>query len=140
MTPQIVFKIANSMALTAWIFLILAPRFKGTVKIVKSGLVSLVLSLFYIGALSLSYRIFFEGGGFNSLKELATLFSNEWALLAGWVHYLAFDLLIGVMAAEKLRNRNAIIRSICLFLIFMFGPIGWLLMKGLTYNNEVQGV
>ena len=34
-------------------------------------------------------------GGFSSLPDVALLFSNPWLLLAGWIHYLAFDLLVG---------------------------------------------
>ena len=36
-----------------------------------------------------------SSGGFSSLADVSALFSNPWLLLAGWVHYLAFDLLVG---------------------------------------------
>ena len=49
-------------------------------------------------------------------------------LLAGWVHYLAFDLFVGTW-----ETRDAVARGIsrwilapCLLLTFLFGPIGWL--------------
>jgi hypothetical protein len=49
--------------------------------------------------------------------------------VAGWVHYLAFDLMTGLFI-----KRNALKHGIshwllipCLFLTFMFGPIGLLL-------------
>jgi hypothetical protein len=35
------------------------------------------------------------------LSAVAMLFSNPWLLLAGWTHYLAFDLFIG---SWKLRD------------------------------------
>jgi uncharacterized membrane protein YhdT len=57
------------------------------------------------------------------------LFSNPWLLVAGWLHYLAFDLLTGTWEA-----RDAVSRGVprwllvpCLFLTLMFGPTGWLL-------------
>jgi predicted TIM-barrel fold metal-dependent hydrolase len=34
-------------------------------------------------------------GGFSTLTAVSQLFSNPWMLLAGWIHYLAFDLFIG---------------------------------------------
>ena len=34
-------------------------------------------------------------GGFGSLADVATLFQKQELLLAGWIHYLAFDLFIG---------------------------------------------
>ena len=39
----------------------------------------------------------FQGaeGGFGSLADVATLFGKPELLLAGWIHYLAFDLFIG---------------------------------------------
>jgi Domain of unknown function (DUF4281) len=67
-------------------------------------------------------------GGFSTLAEVVALFGNPWMVLAGWLHYLAFDLLIGTWEA-----RDAVERGVprwllvpCLFLTFMFGPTGWL--------------
>jgi hypothetical protein len=39
-------------------------------------------------------------GGFSSLAGVGTLFANPWLLLAGWVHYLTFDLLVGSWELE----------------------------------------
>jgi ABA4-like protein len=68
-------------------------------------------------------------GGFGSLDQVAILFSNRQALLAGWIHYLAFDLFIGsweVRDAQRLAIPHlAVIPA--LVLTFMFGPIGLLL-------------
>jgi hypothetical protein len=70
-------------------------------------------------------------GGFNSLSGVTTLFANPWLLLAGWQHYLAFDLLIGTWEA-----RDSVERGVprwllvpCLFLTLMFGPTGWVLYR-----------
>jgi hypothetical protein len=72
-------------------------------------------------------------GGFSSLAGVSALFSSPWLLLAGWIHYLAFDLLVGTWEV-----RDALARDIpqllvvpCLALTFMFGPAGWLLYAGL---------
>ena len=43
----------------------------------------------------------------GSRRSIATLFSNPWALLAGWTHYLAFDLLIGTWEGRRTRARTA---------------------------------
>lgn len=65
-------------------------------------------------------------GGFNSLAQVAKLFEHEYVLLAGWVHYLAFDLFIG-----RWEVRNSQVRAVphwmvipCLVLTFLLGPIG----------------
>jgi ABA DEFICIENT 4-like len=67
-------------------------------------------------------------GGFSTLAGVSKLFEDPWVLLAGWLHYLAFDLLIGTWEA-----RDSIERGVsrwllvpCLFFTFMFGPMGWL--------------
>ena len=68
-------------------------------------------------------------GGFGTLDEVAALFSNRWLLLAGWIHYLAFDLFIGsweVRDAQALGISHLIVIP-CLVLTFMFGPVGLLL-------------
>ena len=61
-----------------------------------------------IGALSLTYAVlilvyFFrvEGGGFGSIAEVRALFMSDPVLVAGWVHYLAFDLFIGTWIAVE---------------------------------------
>jgi hypothetical protein len=61
------------------------------------------------------------------------LFANRWLLLAGWVHYLVFDLLVGrweVLDARDRQISHAVVIP-CLLLTFMFGPAGWLLYVGI---------
>ena len=70
-------------------------------------------------------------GGFSSLDGVASLFANRWLLLAGWTHYLAFDLLVGVWEVHDSRERGIphLLVVPCLALTFMFGPAGWLLYQ-----------
>ena len=69
------------------------------------------------------------GGDFNSLAGVARLFSVPGVLLAGWVHYLAFDLWVGRWIVDDLlaadRSRWWLLPT--LPLTFMFGPCGLLL-------------
>jgi hypothetical protein len=62
-------------------------------------------------------------------------FSNDWHLLAGWVHYLAFDLFIGswqVRDAQKHRVPHlAVVPG--LILTFLFGPVGLLLYRTIRF-------
>jgi len=73
-----------------------------------------------------------EGGGFGSLLEVRALFASDPALLAGWLHYLAFDLFVGLWIAERAdaRGLNRFIQAPLLFATFMFGPIGLLMTIG----------
>ena len=73
-----------------------------------------------------------SAGGFSTLAGVALLFSNPWLLLAGWMHYLAFDLLVGSWEVRDARERGIphLLVVPCLLLTFMFGPAGWLLYHG----------
>ena len=74
---------------------------------------------------------------------MALLFSNPWALLAGWVHYLAFDLFVGSWEVRDSQARGIPHWLVlpCLFLTFMFGPAGWLLYMAVrvvrTHNAAI---
>ena len=74
-----------------------------------------------------------SAGGFSSLPAVATLFSNPWLLLAGWTHYLAFDLLVGSWEVRDARDRGIphLLVLPCLALTFLFGPAGWMLYMAL---------
>ncbi len=89
------------------------------------GFVALVLTALYI-ALILSY--WSSGtGDFQSLAGVARLFEHPGLLLAGWIHYLAFDLLVGTWEREEARRIGLAqwVLVPCLVLTFLFGPLGW---------------
>ncbi|HEU6452531.1 MAG TPA: ABA4-like family protein, partial [Gemmatimonadaceae bacterium] len=56
-------------------------------------------------------------------------FENPWALLAGWVHYLAFDLFVGGWEVRDAQRRGIphLLVVPALVLTFLFGPGGLLL-------------
>ena len=45
-------------------------------------------------------------GGFSSLSGVMLLFTDRWLVLAGWVHYLAFDLFIGSWQVRDARRNQ----------------------------------
>ena len=53
-------------------------------------------------------------------------------LLAGWIHYLAFDFLVGrvVLADAQRRGIHHLLVVPCLLLTFMLGPTGYLVYAG----------
>ncbi|PLK69385.1 DUF4281 domain-containing protein [Rhizobium sp. TH135] len=127
MSPDTVFSITSSTAMAGWLLLILAPRWRALIAFIRFGL---------IGALSLTYAVlilvyFFrvEGGGFGSIAEVRALFMSDPVLVAGWVHYLAFDLFIGTWIAVEADKRgyNRLLQAPMLVATFMFGPLGLLL-------------
>ncbi len=130
MTPTLdaalIFQASSTAAMSAWVVLILAPRWPRLLGALRYGL---------IGALSLVYAVlialyFFRvpGGGFNSIEQVRALFMNDAVLTAGWIHYLAFDLFVGLWIAEKADQigLHRLLQAPILLLTFMFGPAGWL--------------
>lgn len=98
MTPERVFTLCNSAALAGWIVLAVAPRRRWASAVVSGLLIPALLALVYAVLIALHLG---EGrGGFGSLAAVSALFANPWLLLAGWVHYLAFDLFIGSWEAR----------------------------------------
>ena len=127
MTPNQTFDILNLIALVAWVLLLLSPRLPRWSSTVTGGIVPSVLAAVYT-AIVVATWVGSEGG-FSSLADVATLFSNPWILLAGWTHYLAFDLLVGNWEMRDARTRGIPYMLVlpCLVLTFLFGPAGWLL-------------
>jgi hypothetical protein len=72
-------------------------------------------------------------GGFSSLTGVSALFDNPWGLLAGWTHYLAFDLFIGGWEVRDARRRGIphLLVVPALALTFLLGPGGLLLYLGI---------
>ena len=130
MKAEQVFSLANLLALVGWLLLAIVPRWRFTRKIVLSGGISLLLSAVYLVLIALFFGQ--AEGGFGSLAGVMKLFANQWAVLAGWIHYLAFDLFIGVWEVKDAQARGVSHWLVlpCLFLTFMFGPIGLLLYHG----------
>jgi hypothetical protein len=125
MTADQLFSICNLLALPGWILLILAPR-KRWALIVAGTVIPAAMAGVYV--FLIAFHVGEGTGGFSTLAGVAQLFSNPWLLLAGWVHYLAFDLFVGTW-----ETRDAAARGIahwvvvpCLLLTFLLGPIGWL--------------
>ena len=126
MTPDSIFPIVNAIALLSWLALIARPRHPLVRQWTSLG-APLLFAVVYVAIIVA--RMGRARGDFSSLAGVATLFRDEWILLAGWVHYLAFDLLIGAWEVRdaELRGLPQWRVAPCLVLTFLFGPAGWLL-------------
>jgi len=130
MSPNQIFSIANVTALCCWLLLAALPGRKWVAGIIAGVAVPAALAAAYTLIIALAFPG--TDGGFSSLPDVAKLFSDPWLLLAGWLHYLAFDLLVGSWEARDARERgipHALVLP-CLALTFLFGPAGWLLYLG----------
>jgi hypothetical protein len=125
------FSLAGAVVLPCWLLLLVAPSWKWTQRL-ATFVAPLLIASVYVWLLFSHPAP--QGGGFNSLAQVAVLFSSPYALLAGWIHYLAFDLFTGAWEARD-AVRLGISRwavAPCLVLTFLFGPLGlslYLLLK-----------
>jgi len=121
------FSHAGLVAMLGWVVLIFAPRRWPAVTLIPAVIAPVILS---IGYAVLIFRYFGSAeGGFDSLANVALLFGKEPLLLAGWVHYLAFDLFVGAWIASESDRAgiSRVIQAPILVATFMLGPIGLLL-------------
>lgn len=90
-----------------------------------------LLSILY-SALILAFWSRAEGG-FDSLAGVMQLFTFQELALAGWIHFLAFDMFLGAWEVRTAKQEGIAFYLIipCLALTFTFGPIGFLLFMGL---------
>ncbi len=127
MTPEQVFSITGSIAMTGWVILALAPRRWPLLNALPRLILPTILGLFYAAYIFAFFAV--SGGGYGTLAEVRQLFTLDELLLAGWIHYLAFDLMIGAYLADRL-DRAGIGRLLqlpVLFATLMFGPVGLIL-------------
>lgn len=129
LTPDFLFTLANLAAFAGWALLLVAPRWSLTRRLVRSGGLPLLLAFAYVLLIGSHYLGHASEGGFSTLAEVATLFRDPWALLAGWVHYLCFDMSIGIWETHDAQKRGVphLLLVPVLLLTFLFGPLGLLL-------------
>ena len=139
MSAERIFSFANLVAMSCWILLAIVPA-KHWVTDVVAG--RAVPALFAVGYTAIVVAVFSRAtGSFATLAGVSALFQNPWLLLAGWLHYLAFDLLIGTWEARDSVDRGMPRWQLvpCLFLTLMFGPMGWLVYMGMrTVSPRAQ--
>ncbi len=138
MKAEQIFTIANLVAIVGWLLIAILPRWRGTRLVVLSGAIPLLLSTAYLVLIVMFFGA--AEGGFDSLANVMKLFTNEWAVLAGWIHYLAFDLFIGAWEVRDAERRGVAHLWVipCLVLTFLLGPIGLLAYSILRLFPEKQ--
>ena len=125
---ETLFSWSGNLAMVGWLLLLFSPKRWEWVLFTTGIAIPGLLSALY-GGLVMAHFAGAEGGGYGSLEQVRALFASDAALLAGWVHYLAFDLAIGAMIARRAdaAGLTRLVQIPILFFTFMFGPLGFLL-------------
>jgi len=125
MNLETLFSASGVLAMAGWIILLTSPFFPQWSDRIAGLIIPLMLSSGYVTLI-----VFFpseDGGGFGSLADVVELFSHPNAVMAGWVHFLAFDLLVGAWICRTARGTGMRFWMVvpCLPLTFLFGPAGF---------------
>jgi hypothetical protein len=128
MSPDSIFNLCNTIAMIGWLVLIIISPFWFNTDQLLVGVIVTLFAIVYVWLITQSISPGdFEK--FSTLDGVMGLFTSKTAVTAGWVHYLAFDLMTGIWI-----KKNSLKYSIshwliipCLFFTFMLGPAGLLL-------------
>jgi hypothetical protein len=124
------FSATNTIALLAWIALVLFPSRRVVSHVLCGIVVPALLACGY--AAVIGWKLAAGGpppGDLSTIAGLKAAFADDWVFAAAWAHYLVFDMVVGAWIA-----RDAVrlgipwpLRSLCLVLTFLLGPVGFLL-------------
>lgn len=102
MSPASLFDFASALAPAGWCVLLASPWLPERLRGVAVLVVPLALSALYVAIMLVHWHR--APGGFESLEAVATLFTAPAMVAAGWVHFLAFDLLVGAWITTTARR------------------------------------
>lgn len=137
---ELIFKAANYLALVCWLVLIVLPR--------RPVGLSAILFL-GVGLLCLTYTVAIVAlvGGivdpvgpvetmvdFTTIDGVRSIFTSQGGVTIGWVHYLAFDLFVGLWIARDAdaKGFSRWLQAPILLATFLAGPVGlmiWLAVR-----------
>ena len=145
LTPEQIFTYATYGVLPFWALLFVLPHLKLTDLVVHSVAAPILLGTLYLwlfldGAFTQNGASYAD---FLSLAGVMKLFSMKEAVVAGWVHYLVFDLFVGAWIGRD-AQRCAVPHLLvvpCLLLTLLLGPLGllaYLLLRGIMNRGGWQ--
>jgi hypothetical protein len=123
------FQFTNTLALAAWIALVLFPGKKLVSGVLCAVVVPGLLALAY--AAVIAWKLASNGlppGDVMTLTGLRDVFRDDWVFAAAWTHYLVFDMVVGAWIARDSVKLGIpwLLRTVALVLTFLAGPVGFL--------------
>jgi hypothetical protein len=124
------FEVTNTIALLAWVALVLFPARRVVSHLLCGIVVPAILAAGYAGVIG--WKLTQNGpppGDVMTIAGLRAIFADDWVFAAAWTHYLCFDMVVGSWIA-----RDAVrllipwpLRTVALVLTFLAGPVGFLI-------------
>ncbi len=141
--PHLLFGYTGPLAMLGWLALALSPLAPRAADLAAALVIPALLSVAYTALILVHWSD--APGGFDSLSNVMALFTEPSVALAGWAHYLAFDLFVGAWITRTARAEAIphLLILPCLVLTFLFGPAGFLaffiLRASLTLRARMTG-
>ena len=133
------FDAGNIIALLAWGLLIFGPRKTLVATAILYCGVGVLCLAYAVGLTSLLAGLFDSGGqtgaaGFTSIAGVRAMSASDGGVAVGWMHYLAFDLFVGLWVAKDAdaKGFSRIVQTPVLAAVFLTGPLGlliWLIIR-----------
>lgn len=123
--------------------MIILPRWRFTQWLIRSRFIPVLLAVVY-GLYIIPQLSADTMNNFSTLEGVRQLFTSDAALLAGWIHYLAFDIFIGGWIWQNAQGRHVphpwLIPAY--ILTFLLGPLGLLyyVIVRLFYPPQITAV
>lgn len=131
---ETIFATANILAMLMWLALAFLPRWPALLSAILYLGVGLLCLAYTVGIVAFVAGAFDTGGlggglDFGSIEGVRAAFRSDAGLTIGWIHYLAFDLFVGLWIARDAdaKNFSRWIQIPILFATFVAGPVGLLL-------------
>ena len=118
------FTVLNSSSAPLFLAMILAPRARLTRRLIGAAMpLQAALGVSYAGLLASGMVRLRAPLDFRDPQQLRRMLAEEEIFLAGWAHYISFDLFVGqwIWRDSLERGRSA---RLALFLTWMAGPMG----------------
>ncbi len=140
MTYEVLFSGVGILAICGWLTLLISPWVPVWSDRIAGYGIPIGLSVIYLLIVTLLPT---ETGNFDSFAGIVELFSEPQALMAGWIHFLAFDLFVGAWICRKARQQSISFWLVlpCLPITFLFGPAGllvFLAILGVRYARTAS--
>lgn len=129
MNAETIFQVANLTALAGWLVLLASPWVPLAADRIAGLAIPLLLAVVYATLLLVYWQP--SEGGFDTLANLMKMFQGPEVVLAGWLHYLAFDMMVGAWEVRTARAERIPFLAVvpCLALTFLLGPVGFLVFN-----------
>ncbi|MHA6317003.1 ABA4-like family protein [Altererythrobacter sp. CAU 1778] len=131
------FGAANTLALVAWAALILLPRWEALLTAVLYlgiGLLCMIYATVLVLVLTGVVVTGNAGADFTTIEGVRSIFASDVGVTVGWIHYLAFDLFVGLWIARDgdAKGLSRWLQAPVLAATFIAGPLGlflWMVIR-----------